>query len=88
MSDGFRGDVHDLSAGGFRMHALGQLAPNTVVEGTLHVTEALKVKLKAVVRWSRPPSTQGSGLPELGLELVDPPQAYFDALALLFAELR
>lgn len=76
----------DLSATGLRIQCLALLTPQSVIEGTLVVDEHTQVKLKGVVVWTSPPDHRGFVPAEFGLELLEVPQSYLDALAGLFAE--
>jgi hypothetical protein len=86
LPDGWRGEVVDLSATGLRIQCLALLTPQAIIEGTLVVDAKTSVKLRGVVVWTSPPDHRGFVPAEFGLELLEVPQAYLDALAGLFAE--
>ncbi len=76
----------DLSAVGMRIQSLVLLPPQTLVEGELQLEDGKTIALKGEVVWSAPPDHRNYVPAEIGLELMDVPQAYLDALASLFAE--
>jgi hypothetical protein len=86
LPDGWKGEVVDLSAVGMRIQSLVLLPPQTVVEGELVLPDGERLALKGEVVWSNPPDHRNYLPAELGLELVDVPDAYLSALARLFAE--
>ena len=76
----------DLSAVGMRLKSIAVLEKGTVVEGKLLVPDEEPIPLKGEVIWLSPPD-HGNFVPaEMGLELVEVPDAYLKVLARLFAD--
>ncbi len=86
LPDGWRGDVVDLSATGLRLQTVAVLQPNLLIEGKLIIDESRQIPLKGTVIWTSPPDHRGFVPAELGLQLIDPPAEYLQALAQLFAD--
>ena len=86
LPDGWRGEVVDLSATGLRIQCLALLSPQSTIEGTLVIDDEHRIRLKGVVVWTSPPDHQGFVPAEFGLELVEVPEEYLEALARLFAD--
>lgn len=85
LPDGWSGEVVDLSATGMRVRSLAMVLQNAELEGTLVLPSGDELKLKGTVVWATPPDHSIRMLGEFGLQLVDPPPEYHEALAELFA---
>ena len=76
----------DLSAVGMRLRSLVMLNPTTLVEGSLVISESERITLKGEVVWNSPPDHENFVLAEVGVQLLDAPQEYLEALARFFAD--
>ncbi len=86
LPDGWRGEVIDLSAVGLRIRSIAILTPRANLEGKLLLDDGTAIPLKVSVVWTTPPDHARNVLSEIGLKLLDGPDAYRAALADLFAE--
>lgn len=76
----------NVSATGMRIRSKLSLSPRSVVEGRLNFGNGRIVPIKAVVVWNTPRNYELSKPAEMGLELLEVPEAYLAGLAELFAE--
>ena len=86
LPDGWHGEVVDLSATGLRIQCIAEIPLHTVIEGALKVKGGKTIALKGTVVWSQPAEHRAYVPAEIGLELLDAPDAYLKLVAEIFAE--
>ena len=84
LPDGWRGEVLNLSATGMRVRTMALLPMDSVIEAVLE-PEGRAIPVAGTIVWAEPPNFKLGVLGEIGLQLSEPPQAYLELIADLFA---